>query len=237
MVQTVNRFSLEVLKMPGRFHGPRRLLTAIALLVLLGFLGHALPAISQEAPRADGPPYRVGDGVTRPELVTSIHPVYTELARRARVTGTVILEAIIDEQGDVQNVRVLKGLPMGLDQAATDAVKMWKFKPATLKGQPVRVYYVLTVNFQVDGDLFGSGPTLARFLKENPELETQLRGGRYPEARLETGRGQGAARRQARRRDRAGPPGRDGRAGREPRRGRRAPHQELAAPVEGRADE
>jgi TonB family protein len=164
--------------MPDRSHGSRRLLTAM----LLVLLGHAVPAISQEAPRTDGPPYRVGEGVTRPEIVTSVRPVYTELARRARVTGTVIIEAIIDEHGDVQNVRVLKGLPMGLDQAAMDAVKMWRFKPATLKGQPVKVYYVLTVNFQVDGALFGSGPTLARFLKENPEIETQLRGNHYPEA-------------------------------------------------------
>jgi TonB family protein len=46
-------------------------------------------------------------------------------------------------------VRVLKGLPMGLDHAAVDAVQKWKFKPATLEGRPVKVYYVLTVNFQV----------------------------------------------------------------------------------------
>jgi TonB family protein len=165
--------------MPDRLRAFRRLLTATALLALLG---HAMPAISQEATPTDGPPYRVGEGVTRPELLTSVRPVYTELARRARVTGTVIAEAIIDEHGDVTNVRVLKGLPMGLDQAATDAVKMWKFKPATLKGQPVKVYYVLTVNFQVDGALFGSGPMLAQFLKEHPELETQIRGNHKPDA-------------------------------------------------------
>jgi TonB family protein len=165
--------------MPDRFLASGRLLIAIALLISLG---RAVPAISQEATQAEGPPYRIGEGVTRPELLTSIRPVYTELARRARVTGTVIAEAIIDEKGDVTNVRVLKGLPMGLDQSAVDAVKMWKFKPALLKGQPVKVYYVLTVNFQVDGALFGSGPTLTRFLKENSELETQLRGNHSPEA-------------------------------------------------------
>jgi len=58
-------------------------------------------------------------------------------------------EAIIDTGGNVTNVRVLKGLPMGLDRAAVEAVQKWKFKPATLEGRPVKVYYVLTVNFQV----------------------------------------------------------------------------------------
>jgi protein TonB len=92
---------------------------------------------------------RVGGAVSRPEIITQIKPVYTELARRARVTGTVIVEAIIDTSGNVTNVRVLKGLPMGLDKAAVDAVQRWRFKPAMLEGRPVRVYYVLTVNFQV----------------------------------------------------------------------------------------
>jgi len=49
----------------------------------------------------------------------------------------------------VTNVRVLKGLPMGLDQAAVDAVKNWRFRPATLNGRPVSVYYSLTVNFRL----------------------------------------------------------------------------------------
>jgi periplasmic protein TonB len=61
----------------------------------------------------------------------------------------VIVEAIIDKDGKVTNVRVLKGLPMGLDQAAVDAVKNWRFRPATLNGRPVSVYYSLTVNFRL----------------------------------------------------------------------------------------
>jgi protein TonB len=61
----------------------------------------------------------------------------------------VIVEAIIDKNGNVTNVRVLKPLPMGLDQAAVDAVENWKFKPATLNGKPVDVFYNLTVNFRL----------------------------------------------------------------------------------------
>jgi protein TonB len=71
------------------------------------------------------------------------------VARKARVTGVVIVEAIIDESGNVTNARVLKGLPMGLDRAALDAVQRWKFRPAQFQGRNVKVYYTLTVNFQV----------------------------------------------------------------------------------------
>jgi TonB family protein len=65
------------------------------------------------------------------------------------VQGVVIVEAVINKAGNVESVRVLKGLPMGLDTAAVETVKKWKFKPATLNGKPVTVYYTLTVNFQL----------------------------------------------------------------------------------------
>ncbi len=104
----------------------------------------------------DGPPpiepqgpIRVGGDVTRPEKISGPNPQYTEIARKARIQGVVIVEAIIDKGGNVTNVRVLKPLPMGLDQAAVDAVQKWKFKPATLNGKPVDVYYNLTVNFRL----------------------------------------------------------------------------------------
>ena len=94
-------------------------------------------------------PIRVGGDVKPPEKISAPPPQYTEIARKARIQGVVIVEAIIDKAGQVKNVKVLKGLPMGLDQAAVDAIKRWKFKPATLNGKPVDVYYNLTVNFQL----------------------------------------------------------------------------------------
>ena len=81
--------------------------------------------------------------------ITRVDPQYTELARKARIEGIVIIEAIIDPSGNVTDARVLKPLPLGLDQAALDAVKRWKFKPGTLNGQPVPVIYNLTVNFRL----------------------------------------------------------------------------------------
>ncbi|HSG40368.1 MAG TPA: energy transducer TonB, partial [Thermoanaerobaculia bacterium] len=65
----------------------------------------------------------------------------------AGVQGTVIIEAIIDEKGNVTAQRVLKALPMGLDQAAMEAIRQWRFKPAYRGSEPVKVYYTLTVNF------------------------------------------------------------------------------------------
>jgi protein TonB len=92
---------------------------------------------------------RVGGDVTKPELIRSVQPVYPEIARRARISGVVIVEAIIDQTGTVTNARILKSLPMGLAEAAVEAVKQWKYKPATLNGRPVSVYFTLTVNFKL----------------------------------------------------------------------------------------
>ncbi|MCB1101000.1 MAG: energy transducer TonB [Kiritimatiellae bacterium] len=56
---------------------------------------------------------------------------------------------MIDKGGNVTDAKVLKGLPMGLDEKAIEAIKTWTFKPATLHGNPVSVYYNLTVNFRL----------------------------------------------------------------------------------------
>lgn len=92
-------------------------------------------------------PIHVGGDVKAPIKISTPQPQYTEIARKARIQGVVIVQAIIDKDGNVTNVQVLKGLPMGLDQAAVEAIKRWKFEPATLNGKPVDVYYNLTVNF------------------------------------------------------------------------------------------
>jgi protein TonB len=98
---------------------------------------------------ADSTPIQFKAGMTPPEVIVRVQPRYTEAARKAGVQGTVIVEAIIDQQGRVTNLRVLKALPMGLDQAAADAVRQWRFKPAMLGTRPVKIFWTLTVNFQL----------------------------------------------------------------------------------------
>lgn len=97
----------------------------------------------------DNKPIQVGGEVKKPEILVKTQPRYTELARKANITGVVILKAVIDERGYVTDLQVIKDLPMGLDKAAMDAVRTWRFKPATLHDRPVKVYYNLTVNFTI----------------------------------------------------------------------------------------
>jgi len=97
-------------------------------------------------PKEEGP-LRGGGDVKAPIVVNRAEPEYTDVARKAHVTGVVIVEAVIDKNGNVDHVKVLKGLPMGLSDAAAAAVKRWKFKPGTLSGEPVDVIFDLTVNF------------------------------------------------------------------------------------------
>ncbi len=100
-------------------------------------------------PREPEGPINVAGDVTEPEKLSAPQPQYTEIARKARIQGIVVLQATIDKNGDVTDTKVLKPLPMGLAEAAVSAVEQWKFKPATLNGKPVAVYYSLTVTFQL----------------------------------------------------------------------------------------
>ncbi|MHB9001226.1 MAG: energy transducer TonB, partial [Thermoanaerobaculia bacterium] len=104
-----------------------------------------------EVRREDDARYlRLGLGIKPPICVDRVDPVYPDEARKARIQGIVIIEAHIDETGVVQDAVVLKPLPYGLGEAAIDAVKQWRFRPALRDGQPVPVVFNLTVNFKLD---------------------------------------------------------------------------------------
>jgi len=100
----------------------------------------------------DAPPpveaVRVGGNIKEPRKLKNVPPTYPEIAKQARVQGIVILECTIDPQGRVQNVKVLRGIPL-LDQAAIDAVKQWVYTPTLLNGVPVPVIMTVTVNFKL----------------------------------------------------------------------------------------
>ncbi|HWC65209.1 MAG TPA: TonB family protein [Thermoanaerobaculia bacterium] len=96
-----------------------------------------------------GAPLRVGGDVKAPVLKERVEPVYPEPARKARMQGVVILEAIITADGTVSDVKVLKSVNPLLDAAAERAVSKWTYRPATLGGRAVSVYLTVTVNFQL----------------------------------------------------------------------------------------
>ena len=101
-------------------------------------------------PEPEGPiRFVVGGKITEPVKLSGPNPLYPEAARRARIQGVVVLECIIGKTGVVQDVKVLRGLPLGLTESATDAVKKWRFEPSTLNGKPVEVLYILTVRFNL----------------------------------------------------------------------------------------
>jgi protein TonB len=94
---------------------------------------------------------RVGGDVRAPVAISRPAPRYPEVARKARIEGTVLVEAIIDQVGSVVDARVLNDIGMGCGQAALDAIRGWRYEPATLNGRPVSVYLEVRVSFQLHG--------------------------------------------------------------------------------------
>ena len=93
-------------------------------------------------------PVRVGGDLKAPALVERVEPEYPPLAVRAKVEGVVILEALVDLQGRVESVRVLRSIPL-LDNAAIAAVRQWRYSPLLLNGQPERFVLTVTLSFSL----------------------------------------------------------------------------------------
>ena len=89
------------------------------------------------------------EGLTPPVKEHAPPPKYTQPARFARIQGSVIVQAIIDSSGKPVCFHVLKALPQGLTEAAIETISRWRFVPAKLGGQPVSVFYNLSVNFKL----------------------------------------------------------------------------------------
>jgi periplasmic protein TonB len=89
---------------------------------------------------------RPGGAIKEPKRISGLPPEYPRIAREAHKEGVVILEAIIDERGQVGRIKVLRSEPL-LDQAAITAVQQWRYTPTLLNGVPVSVLMTITVNF------------------------------------------------------------------------------------------
>jgi protein TonB len=104
------------------------------------------PILRSTAPHPDDP---VMNPSVPPVRLAGDEPKYTDAARRHRVQGVVIIRVIIERDGRVSAGKVVKPLPDGLDQAAIDAVRTWKYKPGVHKGRPVRTLQNVTVLFKL----------------------------------------------------------------------------------------
>jgi TonB family protein len=94
-------------------------------------------------------PIRVGGNVQQPKLIQRADPVYPPEARDANVQGTVVVSALIDEEGRVKDPFVLSGHRL-LHDAALDAVRQWGYSPALLNGEPRPIRLSITVIFKLD---------------------------------------------------------------------------------------
>lgn len=109
------------------------------------------PLTAENEPRADriGVYASVPPGGTQPEETDRVVPQYPPMARRAGVSGAVVVRGIVRRDGTIDEVEVVKDLPYGLGDSARNAVRRWRFRPATYRGEPIDVYYTVTVNFRL----------------------------------------------------------------------------------------
>jgi protein TonB len=121
-----------------------------------GVVGGIVGGIEAAAPPPPPPPVparrtpvRVGGQVSEPRVLTRVPPVYPEIAARAMIHGVVILEATVDEEGAVQNIKVLRSVKF-LDEAAIEALKQWRYEPLTLNGTPQPFVLTVSLVFSVE---------------------------------------------------------------------------------------
>lgn len=92
--------------------------------------------------------YRVGGNIRPPHRIVATKPEYPILARSAKVQGVAVVEAVIDENGDVVQLHAVAGHPL-LVPAALKCVSQWKYEPTYLNGTPISVSLSVEVTFSV----------------------------------------------------------------------------------------
>ena len=122
------------------------------VLVPLVALAACGPRVASVAPDADRAFYEEGDeGIELPSLVEEVHPEYTAEAKEARITGSVMLNAVVDREGRVASVEVTQSLDeeFGLDDEAITALRQWRFSPGKRFGEPVPVLVEIEMTYNL----------------------------------------------------------------------------------------
>jgi len=102
-----------------------------------------------ESPKVEGQPQPDNSVDTKPVPLKSFIPRYTEEARKNQVQGVVMMRILVGEDGDVKQVRIVRGLPDGLSETAIAGAYQMKFKPATKNGLPVSHWIVVTAEYHL----------------------------------------------------------------------------------------
>ncbi len=118
--------------------------------VIGGVLSGAAPPAPSAINSAPRRPIRVGQGVKAPRLILGPQPVYPVLARQAKISGAVVIDAVIDTQGNIVEMRTVSGHPI-LALAAMEALRHWKYEPTILGGEAFPVELLVTITFAPKG--------------------------------------------------------------------------------------
>jgi TonB family protein len=146
----------------------------LAILLVGAITGFAVPSAGQGTT-----PIPIGGTIRPPAKTKDVSPVYPQEAQQARVSGMVILEAIIGEDGKVRSARVLRSIPL-LDQAAINAVRQWEYTPTLINGVAVPIVMTVTVNFAMQGAPASGAPpaqppsTIRLLLNRDPNGQFQV---------------------------------------------------------------
>jgi TonB family protein len=114
----------------------------------LGMHVDAGSASNNSSPSKPPKQLSVSADVMAGNLLNKVVPVYPAEAKKARIQGTVVLDAVISKDGKVENLRVLSG-PNQLQQSSIDAVRQWTYKPFLLNGDPIEVKTTVNVNYEL----------------------------------------------------------------------------------------
>jgi protein TonB len=93
--------------------------------------------------------YKVGAGVSPPSVLQKVEPEYSEEGRAAGLQGTVVVQVVIGPDGVARDARVVRGLGLGLDEQAIEAISQWRYKPGVKDGVAVPVTATIEVNWRL----------------------------------------------------------------------------------------
>jgi protein TonB len=114
----------------------------------VGGLDSGLAEGGGKQPAAPEAPLPIGGDVQTARLISQVSPFYPVMARNQHVSGDVVIDALIDVSGRVTTMKIISG-PALLHQAARDALRQWKYQPASLDGKPVPMHLTVTLQFRM----------------------------------------------------------------------------------------